>query len=397
MLAIDARGLRKRFGRTEVLAGARPRGAHRHRVRPARAERRGQDDHHQHPHDARAARSGTALVAGHDVVARPEEVKRRISLTGQSAAVDVVLTGTENLVMMGRLSGLGRGGHARAPPSSSIGSTSRMPRADASAPTRAACADGSTSRSASSSRRRCCSSTSRPPASTPAAGRSCGASSARSPTPARRSSSRPSTSRRPTGSPTASPCSTAAGSPPRAPPGELKARIGGDVVELRDADGVLLARAADRRQRARLRAALDELDRTPGCRRRRRRRVHPPPQPRRRVPRHHRPRRGIRVARTPGSDSDDHDHDRPLVRPRIGAFTAESDLHHAQLPALRARRRVAAHGHRAARDAHAAVHLHLRQRDRPVGRLCRLRRARHHPAVRRIRRRRRRRSRSRTT
>ena len=38
----------------------------------------------------------------------PEEVKRRISLTGQSAAVDEVLTGTENLVMMGRLSGLSR-------------------------------------------------------------------------------------------------------------------------------------------------------------------------------------------------------------------------------------------------------------------------------------------------
>ena len=32
--------------------------------------------------------SGTALVAGHDVVADAEEVKRRISLTGQSAAVD---------------------------------------------------------------------------------------------------------------------------------------------------------------------------------------------------------------------------------------------------------------------------------------------------------------------
>jgi ABC-type multidrug transport system ATPase subunit len=53
--------------------------------------------------------SGTAAVAGHDVVADVEEVKRRISLTGQSAAVDGVLTATENLVMMGRLSGLTRG------------------------------------------------------------------------------------------------------------------------------------------------------------------------------------------------------------------------------------------------------------------------------------------------
>jgi ABC-2 type transport system ATP-binding protein len=50
--------------------------------------------------------SGTAEVAGGDVVRRPDEAKRRISLTGQSAAVDDVLTGTENLVMMARLSGM---------------------------------------------------------------------------------------------------------------------------------------------------------------------------------------------------------------------------------------------------------------------------------------------------
>jgi ABC-2 type transport system ATP-binding protein len=52
--------------------------------------------------------SGTALVAGFDVVRAPLQVKRRISLTGQSAAVDDVLTGEENLRMMGRLSGLSR-------------------------------------------------------------------------------------------------------------------------------------------------------------------------------------------------------------------------------------------------------------------------------------------------
>ncbi|WP_341997069.1 ATP-binding cassette domain-containing protein [Microbacterium sp. LWH7-1.2] len=52
--------------------------------------------------------AGTAAVAGIDVVRNPEQVKRRISLTGQSAAVDDALTGTENLVMLGRLSGLSR-------------------------------------------------------------------------------------------------------------------------------------------------------------------------------------------------------------------------------------------------------------------------------------------------
>src|SRR6188472_3217600 len=105
-LAIDARGIRKRFGRTDVLAGLDlavqagtifallgPNGAGKTTtinilttlVRPD---------------------EGTVHVAGHDVVAQPDEVKRRISLTGQSAAVDEVLTGAENLVMFGRLSGL---------------------------------------------------------------------------------------------------------------------------------------------------------------------------------------------------------------------------------------------------------------------------------------------------
>jgi ABC-2 type transport system ATP-binding protein len=51
---------------------------------------------------------GTALVAGHDVVRHRDEVTRRIALTGQSAAVDDVLTGRENIVMLARLRGLGR-------------------------------------------------------------------------------------------------------------------------------------------------------------------------------------------------------------------------------------------------------------------------------------------------
>jgi ABC-2 type transport system ATP-binding protein len=51
--------------------------------------------------------TGTATVNGHDVVRQRDGVKRSISLTGQSAAVDEVLTGEENLRMMARLSGLG--------------------------------------------------------------------------------------------------------------------------------------------------------------------------------------------------------------------------------------------------------------------------------------------------
>ena len=52
------------------------------------------------------ADAGTALVAGCDVRRDPEGVRQRISLTGQSAAVDDALTGVENLVMLSRLSGL---------------------------------------------------------------------------------------------------------------------------------------------------------------------------------------------------------------------------------------------------------------------------------------------------
>ncbi|HEU0183610.1 MAG TPA: ATP-binding cassette domain-containing protein [Agromyces mariniharenae] len=106
-LAIDAHGIAKRFRSTEVLSDLDlavetgsvfallgPNGAGKTTtinilttlVRP----------------DA-----GTALVAGADVLADPDGVRARISLTGQSAAVDEVLTGRENVVMLARLSGLG--------------------------------------------------------------------------------------------------------------------------------------------------------------------------------------------------------------------------------------------------------------------------------------------------
>jgi ABC-2 type transport system ATP-binding protein len=50
---------------------------------------------------------GRALVAGFDVVRHPMEVRRRIGLTGQFAAVDEILTGRQNLEMFGRLFHLG--------------------------------------------------------------------------------------------------------------------------------------------------------------------------------------------------------------------------------------------------------------------------------------------------
>src|SRR5687767_8679793 len=44
--------------------------------------------------------SGTANVSGFDVLAQPEQVRESISLTGQFAAVDPILTGRENLIMV---------------------------------------------------------------------------------------------------------------------------------------------------------------------------------------------------------------------------------------------------------------------------------------------------------
>ncbi|GAA0326573.1 ATP-binding cassette domain-containing protein [Actinoallomurus spadix] len=51
---------------------------------------------------------GRATVDGHDVVREAHQVRQLIGLTGQYASVDEMLTGTENLVMIGRLLGLSR-------------------------------------------------------------------------------------------------------------------------------------------------------------------------------------------------------------------------------------------------------------------------------------------------
>ena len=52
--------------------------------------------------------SGSATVAGIDVIRYPEKVREVIGLSGQYAAVDETLTGWDNLVMFGRLYHLGR-------------------------------------------------------------------------------------------------------------------------------------------------------------------------------------------------------------------------------------------------------------------------------------------------
>jgi ABC-2 type transport system ATP-binding protein len=46
---------------------------------------------------------GTAAVNGFDVASRPDMVRQSISLTGQFAAVDEILTGRENIIMIAKL------------------------------------------------------------------------------------------------------------------------------------------------------------------------------------------------------------------------------------------------------------------------------------------------------
>ena len=53
---------------------------------------------------------GSARVLGHDVVSESDQIRRKVSMTGQYASVDEDLTGTENLVMLARLLGFDKAG-----------------------------------------------------------------------------------------------------------------------------------------------------------------------------------------------------------------------------------------------------------------------------------------------
>ncbi|MCW5696771.1 MAG: ATP-binding cassette domain-containing protein [Bauldia sp.] len=50
--------------------------------------------------------SGVARVAGFDVTEEPDEVRRRIGLVGQYASVDEIISGRQNLILIGRLYGM---------------------------------------------------------------------------------------------------------------------------------------------------------------------------------------------------------------------------------------------------------------------------------------------------
>ncbi|HSJ92376.1 MAG TPA: ATP-binding cassette domain-containing protein [Ilumatobacter sp.] len=102
-LAIDARGLVKRFGDKVALDGVDlqvPRGAIYGLLGPNGA---GKTTTVRILTTLLRPDGGEAFVDGVDVVAHPHEVRTRIGLTGQYAAVEERLTGRENLEFVGRL------------------------------------------------------------------------------------------------------------------------------------------------------------------------------------------------------------------------------------------------------------------------------------------------------
>lgn len=105
--AVLVEGLRKEYGGKQALAGLDltvPRGSVRGLLGPNGA---GKTTAVRILSTLLRPSAGRAEVAGYDVVARPDEVRRRIGLLGQNAALDERLSGRQNLEMFGRLHHLG--------------------------------------------------------------------------------------------------------------------------------------------------------------------------------------------------------------------------------------------------------------------------------------------------
>ena len=105
---IEAQGLTKRYGETQALAGVdleAERGSILGVLGPNGA---GKSTALRILTTLSQPDSGTARVAGFDVVTQGNEVRRRIGVTAQDATVDVALTGRQNLVMIGELSRMSR-------------------------------------------------------------------------------------------------------------------------------------------------------------------------------------------------------------------------------------------------------------------------------------------------
>ncbi len=113
-LAVRARGLAKSFGRLRAADGIDldiPRGSVYGVLGPNGA---GKTTTIRMLATLLRPDAGTAEVFGHDVVTEATAVRRRISLTGQFASVDVDLSAEENLLLVARLHGhRGKGARQR--------------------------------------------------------------------------------------------------------------------------------------------------------------------------------------------------------------------------------------------------------------------------------------------
>src|ERR1700744_4971932 len=105
---VEARGLKKKFGKVTALSDLSlelPAGEPVAILGPNGA---GKTTFIRMLATLLAPDTGTLSVNGHDVARAPMAVRRMIGLPGQSAAVEEMMTGRENLVMVARLYGQGR-------------------------------------------------------------------------------------------------------------------------------------------------------------------------------------------------------------------------------------------------------------------------------------------------
>jgi ABC-2 type transport system ATP-binding protein len=107
-LAVEATGLTKSYGAVPVLAGVDLAVRHGSVFSLLGPNGAGKTTMVRILATLVRADGGQARVAGYDIDRDRRQVRRRISLTGQYAAVDELLTGAENLRLMGRLAGLDR-------------------------------------------------------------------------------------------------------------------------------------------------------------------------------------------------------------------------------------------------------------------------------------------------
>jgi ABC-2 type transport system ATP-binding protein len=107
-IAVDATDLVKHFGDTIAVDGvsfAIPRGTVLSMLGPNGA---GKTTTVRMLTTLSVPTSGTGKVNGHDIITDPHGVRRSMGLTGQAATVDELLTGRENIRLIGRLYGIPR-------------------------------------------------------------------------------------------------------------------------------------------------------------------------------------------------------------------------------------------------------------------------------------------------